>query len=74
MNRETQTTQMNQPRKIADIMLENGVKHHSEKINNPEAVRMLVNAYLPATLPPGEVAHDPQKRRAEFLAELATLQ
>lgn len=65
---------MDEPDNVTDVMLENAVKHHSDKIGNPKAVRTLVDLYLPATSPRGDVTHVPQSRRNEFLVELAKLE
>jgi hypothetical protein len=59
---------------VTDAMLENAVRHHGDKIENPRAVQALVDEYLPTTSSGGDVRHIPQDRRTEFLIQLAKLQ
>jgi hypothetical protein len=71
---EEEELQMTERAEVTDAMLENAVRHHSDKIKNPRAVQALVDKYRLTTSPGGDVRHIPQDRRTEFLIQLAKLE
>jgi hypothetical protein len=62
--------QMTEQAEVTDAMIENAVRHHSDKIKNPRAVQALVDEYLLTPSPGGDVKHISQDRRTEFLIQL----
>ena len=65
---------MTEQAEVTDAMIENAVRHHSDKIKNPRAVQALVDEYLLTPSPGGDVKHISQDRRTEFLIQLAKLE
>jgi hypothetical protein len=73
-HREEEELQMTEQAAVTDAMLENAVRHHSDKIKYPRTVQALVDEYLVTTSTDGDVRHIPKDRRTEFLIQLAKLE